>query len=141
MADNDSPTARRFIYHGNAVPLGGRVHRIGDRRVSKTIPSPAAASLAVVGGASHAEDEGSSFEDIFSWGDCLADSKGETDSTGAAVTTVTARIKSVRARNKPINFETDLLSVTMVSKHPVRGQPSIAPTEVTFYKKKMTFNK
>jgi hypothetical protein len=141
MPTSERPADRRFIYRGNAIPLGGQVYRVGEKRVSKSIASPAASSLTVVGGASHSTVAGSTFEDIFSWGDCLADSSGAVNAKGSAVTTVTARIKNFRARNKPIVFETDLLGVTVVSDHPVRGQPSIAPTEVAFYKKKMTFNK
>jgi hypothetical protein len=141
MPPSNRPGDRRFIYRGNAIPLGGQVFRVGEKRVSRSIASPAASSLTVVGGASRSTAAGSTFDDIFSWGDCLAESAGAVNAKGSAVTTVTSRIKNFRARNKPFVFETDLLSLTVVSEHPLRGQASIAPTEVIFYKKKMTFNK
>src|ERR1035438_6363260 len=112
MSNSEKGADRRFVFRGSAVPFAGRVHRIRDQRVSRAIHSPAASSLSVVGGVSHSTAVGSTFEDVFSWGESSAQSTGEIGEKGFPVTTVKATIADVRASNGPIHFKSDLLSVT-----------------------------
>jgi hypothetical protein len=122
----------RFIFRGNAMPLGGRVINVEDRPVNRPIPGAPAAALTVVGGLSRGAGRGSSFMDAFKWGATVAESIGEMPAEDRAVTTVTSSIADVVAVNKPIVFEADLLRVVMVSDHARQGQPSIVPKEVVF---------
>src|SRR6266849_6429765 len=91
----------RFIFHGNAVPFGGRIVSISGKPFLQTVPGPPSGSLAVVGGLSRAASTGSSYRDIFKWGATLADSQGELRADGHYITTVTSSIADVQAKNAP----------------------------------------
>lgn len=121
----------RLIFHGNAVPFGGRIVSISGKPFLASIPGPPSSSLAVVGGWSRAPSTGSSYRDIFKWGDTVADSKGEMRADGHFITTVTSSIADVHAKNDPFSFEAGRLSITIVSDHfKPEEEPSIAPTEI-----------
>jgi hypothetical protein len=123
----------RFIFHGNAVPFGGRIVSISGKPFLETIPGPPSGSLAVVGGWSRAASTGSSYRDIFRWGATLADSKGELRADGHYITTVTSSIADVHAKNDPFQFEAGRLSITIVSDNFRKDkEPGIASTEIVF---------
>ena len=123
----------RFIFHGNAMPFGGRMVSIGGKPFADTVPGPPSGSLAVIGGWTRAESKGSSYRDVFSWGATLANSKGELRADGHFITTVTSSIAGVRAKNDPFPFEAARLSITMVSDHySPDEEPSIIATEIVF---------
>src|SRR5439155_2736171 len=109
------PDKPRFIFHGNAMPFGGRMVSIGGKPFLDVIPGPPSGSLAVVGGWTRAVSKGSSYRDIFSWGATLANSRGELRADGHFITTVTSSIADVRAMNDPFPFEAGSLSITIVS--------------------------
>jgi hypothetical protein len=132
MSTTRNGAERRFVYHGNAIPLGARIIRVGQEPTPLAVTSPPGSSLSVVGGFSHGESPGSSFRDIFSWGKCIAESSGTVTPDGAAVTTVIASVENVTATNAPIVFKAGLLRAEVVSNHPQSGQPSIAPKDVQF---------
>jgi hypothetical protein len=123
----------RFVYRGNAVPLGGRVINIEGKPVNRPIPSPPTASLTVVGGLSRGAGRGSSFINAFKWGATVAESIGELPDPDRAVTTVTSSIADVVAVNKPIVFEADRLKIVLVSEHHQKAtQPAFSYPEVVF---------
>lgn len=125
-------TSSRFVFRANAIPMSGRVLKIGNDPVSQNLPSPPASSLSVVGGFCQATAAGSIFRDIFSWGQCVAQSQGELKGD-AHVTTLTSSIQNVYAANGPNNiFTAGQLKLSLTSVHPKTGQPSIVPTEVIF---------
>ena len=62
----------------------------------------------------------------------MAETKGEVDSDGTNITTVTSTIADLFVQNKPEVFQADLISTTLVSVHPLQGQPSIVAREITF---------
>ena len=105
----------RFIFHGNAMPFGGRMVSIGGKPFLDTIPGPPSGSLTVVGGWTRAASKGSSYRDLFSWGATLANSKGELRADGHFITTVTSSIADVRAKNDPFPFEAARLSIPLDS--------------------------
>ena len=125
-------TAPRFVFRGNAIPMGGRILRIKDDRTPQNLQSPPASSLTVAGGFCHATSPGSMFRDIFSWGQSVAQSQGEQRADGSHVTVVTASIQNVKAANGANVFTAGQLKLTLNSTHPEKGQPSIIPTEVVF---------
>jgi hypothetical protein len=137
MATTADPA--RFIYRGNAMPLGGQISNVGGKPVSLLIPGPPTAALTVSGGFNRATGAGSRFENVFSWGATFAEVTGAVREDGHPVTTVTASVADVIAVNRPIQFEADLLKITLVSDHPRVGQPAIAPTEVVFGGRKGMF--
>ena len=123
----------RFVFRGNAMPFGGRIVNIGGTPVSKPIEGPPSSAITVAGGRSYATGKPSSFNNIFKWGDTVAESVGLIrPADGHAVTTVTSMVKSFAATNAPITFEADVLKAVIVSDHPTRGQPSIKITEAVF---------
>jgi hypothetical protein len=123
----------RFIFHGNAIPFGGRMVSISGKPFLDPIPGPPSGSLPVVGGWNRAVSKGSSYRDTFSWGATLANSKGELRADGHFITTVTSSIADVHAKNDPFPFEAGRLSITIVSDHfKPDDEPSIAPTEIVF---------
>jgi hypothetical protein len=129
---NGVSTGSRFVFRGTAIPVGGRVLRVREDRTPQALQSPPASSLSVAGGFSHAVSPGSAFRDIFSWGQCLAESIGETKGDGTNVTTVTASVQNGSAANGPNVFKFGQLKISVVSIHPQKGQPSITPAEVVF---------
>jgi hypothetical protein len=145
MANEQGSNSARFVFRGDAVALGGRVIRIGDKNVGEAVPTPAASSLSIAGGSSLSKSPGSApdhrFKGIFSWGECVAESIGTIGSNGSAKTTVTASIMKLSVTNKPITFQTDALKAVLESDHPTRGQPSMVPRDAIFFKKGMTLNK
>src|SRR5688572_5650600 len=96
---NAYPTASRFVFRGNAMPIGGRVLRIGEEDINQSLQSPPGSSLSVTGGICQATSPGSVFRDIFSWGQCVAQSQGELRPDNSHVTTLTASVQKVSAAN------------------------------------------
>jgi hypothetical protein len=123
---------RRFIFHGNAMPFGGRILKIGKDKVSDLIPGPPCAALTVLGGYVRATTRGSSYKDAFRWGRTLAEAKGERADDGSHITTVTSAVADLFIKNDPEVFEADLISNTLESVHPEKGQPSITAKEIIF---------
>ena len=81
----------RFVFRGNAMPFGGRIVNIGGTPVSKPIEGPPSSALTVAGGRSYATGKPSSFNNIFKWGDTVAESVGLIRPADRhAVTTVTS---------------------------------------------------
>jgi len=122
----------RFIFHGNAMPFGGRITKKNDTPTFAAIPGPPAAALSVVGGLSRATSAASNPHPAFSWGATLAEAKGDFLGSGHYQTTVTSSISRVTAKNDPHTFEADVLRVTMVSDHVNLKPASIRITEVVF---------
>jgi hypothetical protein len=112
--------------------MSGRVLRIKEESISQNLQSPPGSSLTVVGGLCQATSPGSIFRDIFSWGQCVAQSQGELKSDGSHVTSLTVSIQNVKAANGENVFTAGQLKLSMLSVHPQLGQPTIAPTEVVF---------
>jgi hypothetical protein len=129
MATTADPA--RFIYHGNAMPLGGRIKGIGGTPAPRLIPCPPTSALTVAGGLSRITGTGSSFEDIVAWGATVAESRGE-EVGDRHITTVTVSVADFAAVNEPHKFKAAMLKATIASDHPRRGQPSIAPSEILF---------
>ena len=128
----EKKSTRRFVFRGNALPLGGRIVRRGGQESHETIPGPPASALPVTGGKNKAVSRGSSYQDIFRWGATLAQSEGQILPDGTVRTTVTSSIADAYAHNKPHVFEAGLIRVSMVAEHPYEGQPSITPSELVF---------
>ena len=126
------PSPSRFVFRANAIPVSGRVLKIKDEPVSQNLQSPPGSSLSVAGGFCQAISPGSVFRDIFSWGQCVAQSQGELRGDRSHVTTLTSSIQNVSAANGPNVFTAGQLKLTLTSIHPAVGQPTIAPTEVVF---------
>jgi hypothetical protein len=122
----------RFIFHGNAMPFGGRIVKIAGKPFLDTIPGAPSAALTVAGGGSRATSRGSSYRDVFRWGATLADAKGELRSDGHYITTVTSSLSNFQANNKPLLFEAGDLRITLISDHSEQGQPTIIPTQTLF---------
>jgi len=126
-------TTSRFVFHGNAIPIGGRIISIGQDEINQPLQSPPGSSLSVNGGICQGTSPGSVFRDIFSWGQCVAVSQGEVKPDRSHVTTVTSSVQNVAAANGPKNvFKAGQLKLTLVSTHPEKGQPYIVPSEVIF---------
>lgn len=135
-------SSSRFVFRANAIPMSGRVLRIKDEPVSQNLQSPPGSSLSVVGGFCQATAPGSVFRDIFSWGQCVAQSQGELRGDRSHVTTLTTSIQKVFAANGPNVFTAGQLKLTLTSVHPATGQPTITPTEAVFGGESgMTLNK
>jgi len=45
-----TPPAGRFVFRGSAIPIGGRVLRVGEDRTPYNLQSPPASALSVAGG-------------------------------------------------------------------------------------------
>lgn len=128
------PDGPRFIFHGNAVPFGGRIEAINGQPHFELIKGPPASSLSVVGGWSIATSRGSNHGDSFRWGASVADCKGEyRSSDGHHTTTVACSIADVVAKNDPHVFEADEIRIKMASDHAgPEKQAIIAPKEIHF---------
>jgi hypothetical protein len=129
MATTERP---RFIFHGNAMPFGGRITQKNNTTLLATIPGPPAAALAVTGGLSRATSGAAKPHEAFRWGSSIAEAKGELLPNDHYRTTVTSSISKVWAKNNPHVFEADVLRVTLVSDHFNLGPASIKITEVAF---------
>jgi hypothetical protein len=125
-------TEQRFIFRGYAVPFGARVIAVNGKPAPRLLTSPPVSALSIVGGASRGTSAGSTRDPAFKWGATLVESRGEVGSNGNQLTTVTASLANISAKNDPIIFEADLLKLTLVSDHPRTGQPSIVPREIVF---------
>lgn len=123
-------SSSRFVFRANAIPMSGRILRIGDETVFQNIQGPPGTSLSVAGGFSQATSPGSVFRNIFSWGQCVAQSQGELKADRSHVTTITTSIQNLSAANGENVFTASQLKLTLTSVHPQDGQPSITPTEV-----------
>ena len=123
---------RRFIFHGSALPFGGRITKRQGQAAHETISGAPASALSVAGGKHRATSRGSSYLDVFRWGSTLAHSEGEHIEDGSKRTTVTCSVADVYALNNPLVFEADLLKLTLVADHPEAGEPSIVSKEVVF---------
>ena len=132
MSNGNPMVPSRFVFRGSAIPLGGRVLRIKDDLTPQNLQSPPGSALTVAGGFCHATSPGSVFRDIFSWGQCVAQSEGDQKADGSQVTTLTASIQNIVAANGTNVFTAGQLKLTLTSTHPVKGQPSIVPSEVVF---------
>jgi hypothetical protein len=88
--------------------------------------------LTVVGGHVRATSRGSSYKDAIRWGRTVAETQGERTDDGTHITTVTTSIADLFVRNDPEVFQADLISHTLVSVHPPKGQPSIVVREIKF---------
>lgn len=125
----------RFIFHGNAMPFGGRITKKGDAPFMATIPGPPAAALPVTGGHSRASSGSSKPHEAFGWGSTLAEAKGEQLAANRYQTTITSEITKIFANNKPHVFEADVLRIVLVSDHPNLKAPVIRIKEVVFGQK------
>ncbi len=128
-----TPPPSRFVFRGNAIPIGGRVLRVGEDKTPYNLQSPPASVLSVAGGHCDAASCGSVFRNIFSWGQTVAQSQGDAKPDGTHATTVTSSVQNVQAVNTVPNaaphvFKADLLKLTLESTYPTQGQPSIVPT-------------
>jgi len=129
---------RRYIFHGNAVAAGVFLTRIGniERRIEH--PVNGQSSLPVIGGFS----EPPVIEPVFAGelGEVFFYAAPQTKAQGifdgeVAVTTVEASVQKVRVTNwpapeesvdrAPIEFRAEALRLSMISRHPPEGQPSI----------------
>jgi hypothetical protein len=131
MADN-AASASRFFFRGNAVPLGGRVISVAGKPAAQAVPTPCTSSLPGVGGFSRAEATGSSFQNIFTWGPCVTESRGDVLEDGSHVTMVTSSVMDATATNNPIKFQAGELTAVVTSKYPRRGLPSIYLDKIVF---------
>jgi hypothetical protein len=126
-SNSTTTTPSRFVFRGSAVPIGGRIFRVGTDPTPYSLQSPPASALSVVGGHCDAASSGGVFRDIFSWGPTVAQSQGDQKPDGSTVTTLTASIQNVQAVNAPNVFKASSLKLTLVSTYPAQGQPSIVP--------------
>jgi len=124
--------SKRFLFHGNATPLGGRIVSIAGKPAHEPIPGPPSSSLGVDGGLHRSESKGSSHRNILSWGDTLAETKGELRADGHHITTVSSSVADVSVKNDPLVFKAKKLAVTMVADHDQTGEPDIAPREIVY---------
>jgi hypothetical protein len=123
----------RFIFHGNAMPFGGRTEAINEKPHLELIKGPPAAALPVVGGWSIASSAGSSCHDWFKYGATVADCKGEWLGGQQYRTTVMSSIADVHIINNPHVFEASNIRIRMVSQHDgPDNPPHIVPTEIVF---------
>src|SRR5690242_4382459 len=99
-----TPPPGRFVFRGSAIPIGGRVLRVGEDRTPYNLQSPPASALSVAGGQCDATSSGSVFRNIFSWGQTVAQSQGDAKPDGSHVTTVTSSIQNLQAVNSPNVF-------------------------------------
>jgi hypothetical protein len=123
----------RFIFHGNAMPFGGRIEAVDEKPQFELIKGPPAAALPVVGGWSIAASSGACCHDSFKWGATLADCKGERTGDQSYVTTVTSSIADVYVKNDPHVFEARQIRIRMVAEHDgPTVQSRISPNEIVF---------
>jgi len=130
------PHDRRFIFHGNATPFGARIVSIDGKPFFAVVEGPPCTSLTVVGGHHRAQSAGGRYDagpykDTFKWGTTFAESKGEELDNGHHVTTVTACIEEVSAKNGSIVFSARKLCLSTKADHGPDGQPEIVFTDIT----------
>ncbi len=136
VIENGDPVAdtnqKRFIFHGNAMPFGGRITEKDNRPFLEAIPSAPAAALSVTGGLSSAKGGTTEHFGAFRWGATEAEAKGEQLANGHYETVVTSSITDAWAQNAPLVFEADLLRIVLVSDHGDSKPASIRIREVAF---------
>lgn len=134
---------RRFLFHGNAAAIGGRIvrHRT-SKPIDLVIESTCESSLMPVGGRSHSTVNGKSYEGLVSFGAASTLAEGLFDNHRKAVqasygrlpedsmvatTRVSAEIHDVVVGTGP-TLKVKLLRATLHSLSPLgSGQPSIRP--------------
>jgi len=128
------PDGPRFIFHGNAMPFGGRIEAVKGQPHFELIKGPPHSALSVVGGWSIATSRGANHGDVFHWGATVADCKGEfRPEDGHFITTIKCSIADLVVKNDPHVFVADQIRIKMVSDHDgTDNQPTIVPTEVVF---------
>ncbi len=130
----------RFIFHGNAVAAEVFLTRIGGVELQKALiyPVTGQSSLPVIGGRSISEvlipDLPSQLASVFFYTDARTSAEGVLEGT-TAITTVESSVSNVRVTNQPapgecddlspIVFRAGALSLSLISRHPEKGQPSI----------------
>lgn len=136
---------RRFLFHGNAAAIGGRIvrHRT-SKPIDLVIESTCESSLMPVGGRSHSTVNGKSYEGLVSFGSASTLAEGLFDNHRQAVqasygrvpedslvatTRVSAEIHDVVVGTGP-TLKVKLLRATLHSLSPLgSGQPSIKPID------------
>jgi hypothetical protein len=126
------PVGPRFIFHGNAMPLGARI-LADNQKDLELIQGPPSAALPVTGGWVTATAAGNRAHPVFKWGASLADCKGQGLGGLQFTTTAMASIADVQAKNDPHLFEASLLRIQIVSTHNGPDEQfAIVPTETVF---------
>lgn len=136
---------RRFLFHGNAAAIGGRIvrHRT-NKPIDLVIDSTCESSLMPVGGRSHSKVKGRSYEGLVSFSAASTVAEGLFDNHRRAVqasygrvpedsqiatTRVSAEIHDVVVGTGP-TLKVKLLRATLHSLSPLgSGQPSIKPVD------------
>jgi hypothetical protein len=136
---------RRFLFHGNAAAIGGRiVRRSTSKPIDLVIDSTCESSLMPVGGRSHSKVRGRRYDDLVSFSLASTLAEGLFDSHRQAVkasfgrvaedslvatTRVSAEIHDVVVGTGP-TLRVKLLRATLHSQSPLgSGQPSIKPVD------------
>ena len=136
---------RRFLFHGNAAAIGGRiVRRNTNKPIDLVIDSTCESSLMPVGGRSHSTVRGRNYDGLVSFSSASTFAEGLFDSHRKAVeasygrlpedsliatTRVSAEIHDVVVGTGP-TLEVKLLRATLHSQSPLgSGQPSIRPVD------------
>jgi hypothetical protein len=115
------------------MPFGGRITKVNEKPSLSLIPGPPAAALAVTGGLSQATGGPANPHPAFRWASTVAEARGELQTGGNYVTTVTSAIMQAAATNTPHIFEADVLRAVLVSTHaPVNKPASIRIQEAVF---------
>jgi len=123
----------RFIFHGNAMPFGGRIEAINENLQPELIKGPPAAALPVTGGWSVGSGRGGHHRDWFHWGASIADCKGEEVDPNFYRTTVISQLADLKAINDPNVFEADFLRLRIISNHDGPDKAAeITPVETIF---------
>jgi hypothetical protein len=134
---------RRFLFHGNAAAIGGRIVRHSTNKpIDLVIESTCESSLMPVGGRSHSTVKGKSYGGLVSFGAASTVAEGLFDNHRRAVqasygrvpedslvatTRVSAEIHDVVVGTGP-TLKVKLLRATLHSQSPLgSGQPSIKP--------------
>jgi hypothetical protein len=81
------------------------------------VPGPPAAALTVAGGESKAVGGAGKYEDVFAWSSTLAHCLGEEVGKDAYRTRAFAEIKGLVITNKPVVFEANEISASLVAEH------------------------
>jgi hypothetical protein len=136
---------RRFLFHGNAAAIGGRiVRRNTNKPIDLVIDSTCESSLMPVGGRSHSKVKGKSYEGLVSFSAASTLAEGLFDNhrkvvqasygrlpqdSLIATTRVSAEIHDVVVGTGP-TLKVKLLRATLHSLSPLgSGQPSIKPID------------
>jgi hypothetical protein len=137
---------RRFLFHGNAAAIGGRIlRRNTNKPIDLVIDSTCESSLMPVGGRSHSKVDARNYDDLVSFSSASTLAEGLFDNHRKAVqasygrvpedslvaaTRVSAEIHDVSVGTGP-TLTVRLLRATLHSLSPLgSGQPSIKPVDV-----------